>query len=163
MKRIKASNRDVEIIIDDKHHPLIKKYKWWIFKIKKQYYARARISGKDIYLHQMIMGSPPVYNFAVDHINHDTLDNREENLRWVSKQKNSNNLRAGPCHSQYIGVTKSRSKNKPWKASIMKSGIRYPLGFFENEIDAAEAYDKKSVELNGEFAPVNFLPTQPAS
>jgi hypothetical protein len=38
----------------------------------------------------------------------------------------------------------------------MKDGIRYHLGYFEIEEKAARAYDRKALELFGEFARTNF-------
>lgn len=45
--------------------------------------------GKKIYLHRFLMDSPE--GLIVDHINHQTLDNRRENLRVVTHSENMKN------------------------------------------------------------------------
>lgn len=57
--------------------------------------------------------------------------------------------------SNYIGVHLC-SKGKPWQAKIRRNNIEYNLGCYLNEIDAARAYDKKSYELFGDRAKLNF-------
>lgn len=51
--------------------------------------------------------------------------------------------------SIYNGVTWNKQLNK-WQAIIIKKGVKYYLGVFTNEIDAAKAYNKKAMELDGE-------------
>ncbi len=45
---------------------------------------------------------------------------------------------------------------KKWQATIQCDGKSYALGYFENEIDAAKAYDEKAAELFADFAHLNF-------
>lgn len=60
--------------------------------------------------------------------------------------------------SQYRGVCKKGSK---WYSMIQVKGEKHWCGSYFHEIDAAEAYDKKAVELLGEDAieVVNFPET----
>lgn len=44
-------------------------------------------------MHRLIMGTPPTPEHVVDHINHDRLDNRRENLRWLLGAVNSGRTR----------------------------------------------------------------------
>ena len=57
--------------------------------------------------------------------------------------------------SKYIGVYWNNSSNK-WYARIRYNGKQLYLGTFENEIDAALAYDKKAYELRGDNSKFNF-------
>jgi group I intron endonuclease len=72
--------------------------------------------------------------------------------------KINKNKRAIKIHknktSKYVGVLFERRRNK-WVASIYHNK-KYYLGQFDNEEDAAKAYDKKSLELYGEDAITNF-------
>jgi hypothetical protein len=45
---------------------------------------------------------------------------------------------------------------KKWIASIGFNRNKIHLGLFTNEEDAARAYDRKAMELFGEFAYLNF-------
>ncbi len=49
--------------------------------------------------------------------------------------------------SKYIGVTFSKQVNK-YKALIVYNKKQICLGSFENELDAAKAYNKRAIELN---------------
>jgi len=42
------------------------------------------------------------------------------------------------------------------RAKIGVNGKRKHLGYFEDEVEAAKAYDEKAVELSGQFAYLNF-------
>ena len=55
--------------------------------------------------------------------------------------------------SQYRGVCK---KGNRWYAAIQVDGKKYPCGYHLSEMEAAEAYDKKAIELLGDDAVLNF-------
>jgi hypothetical protein len=59
--------------------------------------------------------------------------------------------------SVYKGVSKIAGMNK-WIATITFRGRRLNLGRFDEEEDAAVAYDEKAVKLYGGFAKTNFIP-----
>lgn len=90
----------------------------------------------------------------VDHINMNKLDNRVENLRWVTHSQNSQN-KAASGKSSFHGVCWSK-RCKKWAARIMKDGKSKHLGYFSNEEDAARAYDAAARILYGSHARTNF-------
>ena len=78
----------------------------------------------------------------VDHINGDRLDNRIENLRIVNNQQNQFNRKSvDKSSSVYKGVSWSKSLNK-WAAGYTLNKKKYHIGYFNNEVEAAKAYDK---------------------
>jgi hypothetical protein len=92
----------------------------------------------------------------VDHHDHNKLNNCRSNLHTCTRQENQRNVckRAGSS-SQFKGVGYSK-KNHKWSAELVVDGIKIWLGYFTDEIEAARAYDRKAVELFGEFANLNF-------
>lgn len=68
------------------------KYSWHVHKSRGsqrkpgQPYARATINGQKVYLHRFIMEAPD--SMHVDHINHQTLDCRRDNLEVVCHRTN---------------------------------------------------------------------------
>lgn len=56
--------------------------------------------------------------------------------------------------SKYQGVSKSGNK---WSSRIRKEGVKYHLGTYDTEAEAAEAYNEKAEELYGEFAKLNII------
>jgi hypothetical protein len=96
----------------------------------------------------------------IDHKNGIKNDNRFDNLRLANHSQNQANT---PKYSTYKGKpTKSKYKgvsflDGKWVASISAGGKgkKIYLGFFANEKDAAKAYNKKAIELYGEFALLN--------
>jgi len=58
-----------------------------------------------VMVHRLIMGDPPEGMDEVDHINHDGLDNRRSNLRWVTHAQNMSNRRVSKnSASGVVGV-----------------------------------------------------------
>ncbi|NIO86130.1 MAG: hypothetical protein GTN53_36705 [Candidatus Aminicenantes bacterium] len=92
----------------------------------------------------------------VDHIDRNGLYNRKRNLRQCSRRQNSYNRRGNSRgSSQYKGVFWHKVGRK-WEARITYKGNTNYLGLYENERDAARAYDEKAKELYGEYAYLNL-------
>lgn len=119
--------------------------------------AYAGRGAKHRYLHCAVMGGPPS-GMEIDHINGDSLDNRRENLRFCTRAQNQCNLRkrSSATSSKHKGVSKDRRRGK-WEAQIRLGGKKKHLGYFEQEIDAARAYNAAARELFGEFARLNNI------
>lgn len=103
----------------------------------------------------------------VDHINGDPLDNRRENLRMATPMQNAANAhkRSGTS-SIFKGVSWDR-KTRSWKVELNltvcngkrgKRGraVRFMVGRFGVEEDAALCYDAIAREWYGDFARLNF-------
>lgn len=61
----------------------------------------------------------------------------------------------GKVKSNYTGVHRERPSHR-WRASITANGKRVSLGRFDNEEDAARAYDIAAKKLHGRRATLNF-------
>ena len=94
---------------------------------------------------------------CVDHINRDRSDDRIENLRWVTVSQNAMNqsIQSNNKSSQYKGVTFNKL-NKKWQSYIKYNRKSIHIGLFTSEIEAAEAYDKRAIELFGKYACLNY-------
>jgi hypothetical protein len=93
---------------------------------------------------------------VVDHIDHDGLNNRKSNLRIATAAENRRHCRkVKGGSSKYKGVYRHKGANK-WSAKIGINGRCIFLGYFDNEIEAAKAYDKAAKEHHKEFAVFNF-------
>lgn len=110
-----------------------KKHIEFIPKINCGYY-RIAISGsrknrKSKYVHVLVMeyfGPPkPGPGYEVDHINRNRLDNRLENLRWVTRLENahnkSNNLPEG---ERKWDMSLKEYRKKQWDKWIKNGGKR---------------------------------------
>jgi len=78
------------------------------------------------------------YKIVVDHVNNDKLNNHVSNLQLISNRLNSSKDRKDGS-SQYTGVSWFKKSNK-WRSNIRINGKLKHLGYFENEIDASNAY-----------------------
>lgn len=105
---------------------------------------------RKVRLHRWIMN--PKQTELVDHINHDTLDNRRRNLRVCNNAQNQWNRRnIGRWTSKYKGVSWDKEKRK-WRSTIRVYGKRIHLGYHLSEIEAYKAYCDAAEKHFGEFA-----------
>lgn len=104
-------------------------------------YPVANVKGESLYLFDYVMAlkfEEKPKGCYVDHINHDKLDNRLTNLRFVSPLESSHNmpLRADN-KSGVTGVKKT--KNDTYRAYITVNKVRYELGHYKTIEEAIEA------------------------
>jgi hypothetical protein len=147
-------------ILDQEDYYWLNHYKWSVVNNDKKMYA-VRIIRKEefgkikpMFLHREIM--QPAKGLLVDHRNSDGLDNRRSNLRPATHSQNSyNRAKKKNTSSQFNGVSWTKGRNR-WRVSIRNNGKSVSLGYFDNEIDAAKAYDMAAKKYHGEFARLNF-------
>lgn len=147
--------QDKYALVDEDMISVLKEYNWHAnYNLRsKNFYARSKRKGKTILMHRVITNAPD--GMVVDHINHDTLDNRIENLRVCTHTENKWNRRVtGKSYMGYKGVFPAAGK---FRARINLNGKNTDLGYYENIKDAALAYNKAAKELFGEFANLNKI------
>jgi hypothetical protein len=107
-----------------------------------------------ILMHRLILDAQT--GTIIDHKNHEKLDNRVKNLKFVtSSQNNQNRRKLTKTTSKYYGVSFLKNGvNKKWLASLDHKS----LGSFSSEEDAAYYYDCKAKELFGVDAKINNIP-----
>jgi hypothetical protein len=59
--------------------------------------------------------------------------------------------------SPYRGVTKG-SPTHPYRVAITHKGVRHHIGLFEDELEAARAYNEAALRIIGHYAVLNELP-----
>ncbi len=125
----------------------------WTWHLQNGYAVRNE-NGKRIYMHRVIMNPPA--GKLVDHYDHNRLNNWRSNLRECTRQENAcNNRKSAGTSSRFKGVSYCKDRHK-WHARLSFKGIPVRLGYFDDEVEAARAYDRKAIELLGEFAWLNF-------
>ena len=117
----------------------------------RSYYASFQVKKNGVAtlyrLHRFILGTP--FGAVVDHKNHDTLDNRRENIRDCTNTVNQ--LNRARCNrnnrsSGIRGVSFDKQKRK-WSAVVSIGGRRTRLGRFTSREDAAQAVASKFKDL----------------
>lgn len=97
------------------------------------------IKAKKVILHRLITNAQKGY--VVDHINHNTLDNRKQNLRVVTIAENAQNRMGATSTNKtsgILGVCWSKKKNK-WRARIKLNGKARDIGFYSDLQEAKKA------------------------
>lgn len=135
-------------MVDNDDFEYLSQFNWCY----KEGYAENRSLGM---MHRVILKvtDPKVF---VDHRKHNTLDNRKSELRLCDIRKNRRNSKPYKnSTSVYKGVSWAKHVDK-WVAQLTHVGKNYHLGLFDDEIECAKVYDRKAIELHGEFARLNF-------
>lgn len=138
-------------LIDREDADSVGQFNWfaaWQPDLKGFYAVRKdRGTKKRIYLHRYVLGNVVA---SVDHIFHNTLDNRKSVLREASHQKNCCNRKIRTDNKCGLkGVHKNKS-NK-WVAQVRHMGKNIYLGAFPSPEEAHAAYCEAAKGLHGDF------------
>lgn len=152
-KIIHSGNCEVKVPVD--MFDYFNKYSWyinaWGYAKRNQYIGNGK--WKDIFIHKEVNKTPD--GMLTDHINRDTLDNRRCNLRSVTHMESAVNRKTPISNtSGFVGVVFNK-KDRKFRGVIQHNKQKIHLGMFSDPCDAAIAYNKKSVELNGKYARLN--------
>jgi len=139
------------VLYDEIDHDIISIFKW--------YYQIGKNRCESESMHRILLRVSDS-KVKVDHINHNTLDNRRSNIRTCTHQQNLMNKSSWGT-SKYLGVhIRNRIKNKKnYKsigATIRLDNKTKHIGYYKTEKEAAYAYDKLAKLHFGEFANLNF-------
>jgi hypothetical protein len=159
MKEIQLTKGKVAIV-DDSDFEWLSKDKWYCsnygYAVRNKKIPRQGM----IWMHREITQAPA--GMEVDHINGDALDNQKSNLRICTGSQNKENTRRRTNNqSGYKGVhwhkqPSGHDLSKGWRAVIKKNKNTIHLGYFDNPVEAALAYDEAAKKYFGEFAKTNF-------
>lgn len=103
---------------------------------------------------EMYHGTVPDNHF-IDHIDGDRGNDRIENLRLATLKESARNVsKHKDNQSGFKGVTWYKRR---YKAVIWNGTTQETLGYSENPEECARMYNKRAIELFGEFAKLNEI------
>lgn len=162
MRLIKPTNDNRLLIVETVDYDRLTKFKWtmgkngFTFRHERSNEILPR-SGNIRY--KIISIANEIFqtrNIKYDHIDLNPLNNLRNNLRIATQSQNQANKRKQKnTTSVYKGVAWFKLYSK-WRAQIKKDGKVKHLGYYDDEILAAIAYDDAALRLHGEFAQLNF-------
>jgi hypothetical protein len=143
--------KNYTILYDECDKELIKSRKW---HVSLGWNNTPYVSSSAGIMSRLITDCPK--GLLVDHKNHNTLDNRRENLRICTRAQNMWNRKKTCGVSKYKGVCRRVGK-KPWVAQVNLDNKKVYFAIFDTEREAAIAYNEKAKEFFGEFACLNII------
>lgn len=148
--------------VDDDFFVYLNQFRWTRVNDLAGFGYPVRTRGKGergtIYLHKEVaeLAGMPKTRF-VDHEDHDVMNAQKYNLRPTDQSGNSANSRLRKdSASGFKGVSWSKFHQR-FFAYIDADKVRVNIGYFDDPIEAAKAYDEKAISLLGEFAKTNKM------
>lgn len=148
MSKLITLSNGMHALVDDWWFEKLNQYKWDALKSGKAFYAKRRGNGKNIFMARVIANTPD--KMQVDHINHDTLDNREENLRNATRSQNkmNGNVRS----NNKLGKKNIHIHHGSFRVEIYKDGKREFRKIFHSLDEAVCERNEALKEIHGDFA-----------
>jgi len=154
--RVIPLTRGKHAYVDAEDYDRLMKHKWTALYTGGKWYATRNDHGKCILMHREIMKAPK--GKVVDHIDGNGLNNCKSNLRICTQGQNLCNSRPRGKTSVFKGVFYDKERGK-YKAFVWENGATAVIGRYDDPIEAAKARDYRAVQLQGEYAYLNF-PTE---
>jgi hypothetical protein len=154
MHEVKLTQGQVALV-DDCDKALVDGYKWcaaWNYNTRSFYaIAHTYRDGKrtTVSMHRIILGLSR--GTQGDHRNHDTMDNRRDNLRPATASQNAMNRRRRSDNTSGMRGVRQYAQTGKWVARIGIGGKLKHLGYFLTPEDAYAAYGRAAAEHHGEF------------
>lgn len=140
VKIIKAKG-GIDILVSAQDYENLNNRNWYI---SRDGYALCNTTLKK--MHRLILDANE--NQVVDHINRDKLNNTRENLRIVNRCENVHNQKKRTkTQNNYKGANYVKRLNL-YQSRCRIYGNDFFLGYYDNEIAAGYAYNKKAKELS---------------
>lgn len=160
MKLIDCGTRKfpgAKAMVDDEYFERLSAYRWMATRPQKIVYAvrSTTVNGKKtmIRMHREILGADIG---QIDHVDGNGLNNTRANLRECTNAQNQHNRKRTRGASRYKGVSWHKGTGK-WRATIVLERKQKSLGYFDRELDAANAYNVAALKNFGEFASINEI------
>lgn len=138
-----------EVKVDDELFDYLSLSHWCTYARPGCRYAQRsngpRTDNQERKMHRIITECPS--DMQVDHINHDGLDNRRENLRIVNRSQNYMNTRLRGDNSSGIKGVCWDKRDRKWIAYIQGRHI----GRFDSLKEAIDCRAEAEIEHFGEF------------
>jgi len=145
--KFKVTNGWIEIDAEDIVY--VSQYTWSIQNNKDGQYVKRSIGKKSILLHRDLLNNP--IGLEVDHLDHNGLNNKRDNLRVCTSSQNKQNMRVRRDNKLGIKGVYYNKKERKYYAQI-KLEKRIWLGSYNTAEEANAAYQKAANKLFKEFA-----------
>ncbi len=158
-RRIKLT-RGKYAIVDAEDFEKLNQYKWHCtyngYACRSVYISGIK-NKKQVYVFMHNTVCPAPAGKITDHVNRNKLDNRKANLRPATQKQNVWNRRIKKENrkTQYNGIMWRRDRKK-WRVRLTINGRQRTFGHYDDEIEAAKAYDEMAKKYRGDFAVLNF-------
>ena len=157
MKAIPLS-RGLTAFVSDADFPLVAGHTWHakpVLRARGGFYATRKVGNQTVYMHRIILGATK--GQLVDHVDGDGLNNVRSNLRLTNA---SGNMASRGRLRNKTGLRGVEKRNRPnsnsFRALASAGDLNWRGPYRQSAIEAAIDYDRKAVELWGEFARPNF-------
>ena len=153
--KIPLRNKDGVIvewaIVDPEDEERVREHRWYLenTSTRVRYACSHSSKNQTIRLHTFLFGEAP-NGKVMDHIDENGLNNRRQNLRFVTRPVNSHNVTQPKNSTGYIGVR----NNKGRYYCRVKNLFNLP---FNTALDAAKKYDEIMLKLYGPHAKTNHV------
>jgi hypothetical protein len=157
-------------VVCERHYTFLSQWKWHAqFDPKlNKFYARRFQGIKEtaiphaVFMHRLLLGLEFADRRHGEHIDGDTLRNvytddpLTNNLRVAQPFENARNRKLYKNNTSGFKGAFWIKRDRRWESRIRFEKRLLYLGTSESAIEAARVYDRKAIELFGEFAHLNF-------
>ena len=153
------TTKNEKFYIDKEDLEKIKPYTW---SLNAAGYLRANIKRKYYRMHRYLLGlDDDDKEIMVDHINHNTLDNRRANLRIVSPAQNAKNVSISISNTSGTTGVSWNKRSEKWEAYIRVNKKRKFLGYYKDINDAIKARKDAEQKYYKEYSYDNSILLSP--